>query len=189
MNMVSRDPLDEFLLVLGELNLKADFTLSVDQKTKITDIRDALKKERDKYQTDHEADFKEIQTQITELRNTAGQNQNGQDLRERFQELNEARQQLVDDAPKSDDALLEIKGLLSTDQLKAFAARQVERKAEADKARKEMLDRMVRNGGPGQGGGQGGPNQGGGQGQGGGGGRRGGGNAGAGAGGGAPGQN
>jgi len=177
---VARDPLDEVLLVLGDLNMKADFTLTAEQKTKIQESRDALKVLKDKWQADHEADFIQFQEQMNEIR-TAGPG--GTDTREKLQGIFTSRQELMETAPKSDETIVEIKGLLTTEQLKTLDARLAARKAEVEKARLEMQDRM-RNGGPGGFGAGGGgaaggnANGGGGRGQGGRGGNGGGGNGG-----------
>jgi hypothetical protein len=179
---VNRDPIDELIMIIGDLNMKPDFTLSADQKTKIQASRDALKKQRDKWQADHEADFNHFQEEMSELRNS----NNPQETREKMQEIMTARMEVMESAPKSDETVVEIKGLLTNDQLKMLDSRLEERKAEQQKAREQMMERM-RNGGPGGGFGGGGPN--GGQGGPGGGGQGGGGRGGRGGGGGAGGGN
>lgn len=184
----ARDPMDELIMIIGDLNMKADFTLTADQKTKIQTARDGLKKVRDKWQADHEADFNQFTEQMNELRNS----NNPQDMREKMQAITVARMEVMESMPKSDETVVEIKGILTTDQLKMLDTRLEERKAEQQKAREQMMERM-RNGGPGGGGGFGGGNGGGGQGGPGGGGQGGGGRGGrggrGGAGGGAGGGN
>lgn len=171
---VARDPIDELIMIIGDLNMKADFTLTADQKTKIQAARDGLKKVRDKWQADHEADFNQFTEQMNELRNS----NNPQDMREKMQAITVARMEVMESIPKSDEAVVEIKGLLTTDQLKMLDSRLEERKAEQQKAREQMMERM-RNGGPGGGGGFGGGGaNGGGQGGPGGGGQGGGGRGG-----------
>jgi hypothetical protein len=151
---INRDALDETIAVLSELNVLPDFTLTVEQKTKIQELRSELKKQKETWQTDHEADFKAFQDQMAELRNAG---QDGQDNREKFQEIVTARMELMESAPKSDETIVQVKGILTTEQLKKLDARLTERKAETEKMRQQMQDR-ARNGGPNGGGpGNGGP--------------------------------
>lgn len=153
---VARDPLDELVMIIGDLNMKPDFTLTADQKTKIQAARDALKKLRDKWQADHEADFNQFAEQMNDLRNS----NNPQEMREKMQEITVARMEVMESMPKSDETVAEIKGILTTEQLKMLDSRLAERKAEQQKAREQLMERM-RNGGPGAGGGFGGGNGGG----------------------------
>jgi hypothetical protein len=179
---VARDPMEELIMIIGDLNMKPDFTLTADQKTKIQAARDGLKKLRDKWQADHEADFNQFTEQMNELRNS----NNPQEMREKMQEITVARMEVMESMPKSDETVAEIKGILTTEQLRTLDSRLTARKAEQQKAREQLMERM-RNGGPGGGGGFGGGQGGsGGGGRGGRGGAGGGGRGGAG-GGGAPG--
>jgi hypothetical protein len=157
---LNRDPLDELLALLGDLNLAPDFTLSTDQKAKIQTIRNDFKKLQDTWRTDHEADLKKIQDEMAALRGAGGGGGGGgaggaQVSPEKMQEIFAARQELMDSAPKSDEAVIEIKGLLATEQLKKLDVREAERKAEIEKARQDMQNRGGF-GGPGGGGGRGG---------------------------------
>jgi hypothetical protein len=156
---VARDPIDEVIMMLEELNFAPDFTLTVDQKTKIKQLRDGFKVQKDKWQADHEADFKKIQEEFMTLRTAGGGLGGGAPGgggaapdREKIQQVMLARQDLMDTAPKSDEVVAEIKGILTTEQLKMLDAKQVEHKAEVEKMRKEM---MQNRGGPGGGGGGG----------------------------------
>jgi hypothetical protein len=167
-----RDPLDELLALLGDLNLAPDFTLAADQKSKIQVIRDGFKKTQDEWRSAHADELKKMQEDMAQLRGGgqgAGGGQAQPPDREKMQELFQARQELMQSAPKSDEAAVEIKGLLTTEQLKKLEVRQTERQAEMERMRNEMPRRF----GPGGGAGGNGPGAGGGR------GRRGGGGGGA----------
>jgi hypothetical protein len=152
----TRDPMEELVSILGELNLSPDFTLSADQKTKIKSARDEFKKQQDDWQTAHADELKKQRDEMAELRGAA-RGGGGPD-REKMQELFQARQELMGSAPKSDEAVVEIKGILTTDQLKKVDTAVAARQAQVEKMRNEMRERS----GPGGGGGQGGGRRGGG---------------------------
>jgi hypothetical protein len=149
------DPLDELVRNLGDLNLTAAFTLTVDQKTRIDAIRGKLKKEKEQWRTDHEADFKKLQEDFAALRANNG----GEADRDKFVALNQSRQDLMNEAPKGDEAVTEIKALLNNDQLKALDEKTAQRRAEREKMMQEM--RAQFGGGPGGPGGGGGGRRGG----------------------------
>lgn len=157
-----RDPLDEIIAILGEANLAPDFNLSTDQKQQIQAVRDDFKKQMDKWKAEHETDIKKLQDQMAQLRNAGGGpgGAGGQgNNRAQFQEVAQARQELQATAPKSDEAVVQIKAILSTEQLKRFEAKQAERQAEIEKLRQEMGNRFGGGAGPGggfNGGGRGG---------------------------------
>jgi len=116
------DPLAQTISMLGDLNLSTTFTLTNDQKEKIQAIRDEYKKKQDAWRTEHEADLKKIQDQFAALR-AAGQAEGN---REKIQEIMQTRQALQETAPKGDEAAASIKALLTTEQLKAYDAKQAE---------------------------------------------------------------
>jgi len=154
-----RDALDELLAVLADLNLTPDFTLTADQKSKIQSIRDDFKAKVETWRTDHEAEMRQIQQDMQSARTAAAAN-NGQVDAAKVQALVQSRQDIADGAPKSDDAVLEIKGLLATDQLKTVSAKLDERKATGGRG---MQGLGRGSGGPGRFGAPGGGGGGGGQ--------------------------
>jgi hypothetical protein len=156
--MLSRDPMEELVYALGELNLTPDFTLTADQKTKIQSVRDDFKKQMEDWRKAHADEMKKLQDEAAELRGGGGPGAGGQEgaNREKFRELFEARQQLMESAPKSDEAVAEIKGILTTEQLKKLDAAVAAKQVEMEKMRDEMRGRF----GPG-GGGRGGAGRGG----------------------------
>jgi hypothetical protein len=159
--MMARDPIEELIAVLGELNLSPDFTLTADQKTKVQSVRDDFKKQTDEWRKAHADEIKKLQDEAAELRGGGGFGGGGGGQgganREKMREIFQARQQLMESAPKSDEAVAEIKGILTTDQLKKLDAAVAAKQAEMEKMREEMRGRF----GPGGGGGRGGPGRGG----------------------------
>jgi len=143
--MFGRDALSDAIALLGDLNLSPAFTLTADQKTKLQAIRDDFKKEQDKWAKDHEADIKDIEQQMADLRESGGN-------REDIQKIMQARQKLQETAPKGDEFVKQIKALLTEEQLKLVTAKQ----AELTQQRKDM-QRRFGPGGPGGGPGGGGP--------------------------------
>jgi hypothetical protein len=173
--MLAQNPMEELIVTLGELNLGPDFTLTADQKTKIQSVRNEFKKQMDDWRAAHADEMKKLQDEAAELRGGGGPGGGGAGgaNREKFRDLFEARQQLMESAPKSDEAVAEIKGILTTEQLKKFEAAAAAKQAEMEKMREEMRGRFGP-GGPGGLGGPGGPGGRGGAGRGGAGGGRGG---------------
>jgi hypothetical protein len=140
----ARDPLAQLMTALGDVNLETDFTLTPEQKEKIQVIVTDFKKQMEKWRTDHEADLKKIPDDFAALRNggrqagnNGGGNVAGGNNRQQFQQATQARQALMETAPKADEAIAQIKGLLTTEQLKKLQTKIDERQAEAAKARQQ----------------------------------------------------
>lgn len=173
----ARDPLAQLMAALGDVNLETDFTLTPEQKEKIQAIVADFKKQMDKWRTEHEADLKKIQDDFAALRNGGRQGGNngggnaGGNNRQQFQQVVQARQALMDTAPKADEAIAQIKGLLTTEQLKKLQTKIDERQAEAAQARQQFQGAFGGGNAGGGRGGRGGGAAGGGAGGGGGGGR------------------
>lgn len=157
----ARDPLASLMTALGDVNLETDFTLTPEQKEKIQIIVTDFKKSTDKWKTDHEAELKKIQDDFAALRNNAGGRQTGgnnaagggNNNRQQFQQVTQARQALMDTAPKPDEAIAQIKGLLTTEQLKKLQTKIDEIQAEAAKARQNLQGAFGGRGGNANGGG------------------------------------
>ncbi len=142
----ARDPLTSLMTALGDVNLETDFTLTPEQKEKIQIIVTDFKKSTDKWKTDHEAELKKIQDDFAALRNNGGGRQaggnnaaGGGNNRAQFQQVIQARQALMDTAPKADEAIAQIKGLLTTEQLKKLQTKIDELQAEATAARQNAF--------------------------------------------------
>lgn len=145
-----RDALREFIIVLADVNLAPDFSLSKEQKDQIQAIRDAYRKQQEKWRSDHEADIQKLRERFRDAMRQGG---GGRDA---FAELNKAREELMATAPKADDAIKQIKAVLTEDQLKRVETRQAELRAEAERMREQMRERFNRGGGQGGGGAGGG---------------------------------
>ena len=162
MRAQAQDPLDEIIQLLGELNLGPDFTLSAEQKQSIQTARDEYKKQMDHWRTDHEEELKKLEDEMTQARAAIAQNAAaGQpNTRQNLQQIAQARQELTDTAPRSDETIVQIKGTLTTDQLKRLQAKETDRQAENEKLRQQIMQqqqqRLGRGGGFGGGGGGGG---------------------------------
>ena len=128
--------LEQFVGVLGQVNLKTDFTLTADQKTKIQAIRDDYKKQSDEWRTQRADEIKQIDEQQQEMMNGL-QNGNLPDPGQ-MQELEEQRRVLYETAPNGEDHVAQIKALFTPDQDKIFEAR----KAEIDKERDAEFQKM-----------------------------------------------
>ena len=156
----AQDSLDEIVQLLGELNLGPDFTLSAEQKQAIQAARDEYKKQMDQWRTEHEEELKKLDDEMTQARAAIAQNNaaGGQPAnnRQNLQKIAQARQELADTAPKSDETIVQIKGTLTTDQLKRLQAKEADRQAENEKLRQQIMQqqpRLGRGGGFGGGGG------------------------------------
>src|SRR5687767_5147802 len=120
------DPLREIVLLLGDLNLSPDFSLTQEQKEKIQAVRDEFGKLSDAWRAEHAKDLKKIQDDMIALRGGGSNNNNAggrgdfQATREKAQEIGKARETLLATAPKSDEAYAKIKAILNEEQLKKF---------------------------------------------------------------------
>jgi hypothetical protein len=139
--------LEQFIGMLGQVNLKTDFTLTADQKTKIQAIRDDFKKQTDEWRTQHAEEIKQVDEQQQEMMNGL-QNGNMPDPGQ-MQEIEEQRRTLYESAPNGEDHIAQIKALFTRDQEKIFETH----KAEIDSEREAIFQRMgggrVFMGGPG----------------------------------------
>lgn len=106
-----RDAVTEAIAALGELNLLPDFTLTKEQKEKVQAIKATAKTAHDKWTADHEADLRKLNE---DARAAGGPNADPDKMRE----IRTARQELMASAPKTEDAVKELKALLSQDQAK-----------------------------------------------------------------------
>src|SRR5262249_45826345 len=126
------DPLLPTLNQIGLLNLSPTFTLTADQKAKIQAIRDDYQKQVDKWKSDHDADIKKINDEMTQARQNAGGGgaggAGGGGGGANFRTIMQERQTLVASAPKADDAIKAIRAVLDETEQKALD------KAEADAA-------------------------------------------------------
>lgn len=138
MGMAPRDAVTEAIAALGELNLMPDFTLTKEQKEKVQAIRTTAKTARDKWMADHEADLRKL---MEDARAAGGPGGDPDKMRE----IRTARQELMASAPKTDDAVKELKAALSEDQVKKLD----ERIAQMEQGRRQGQGRPGGPGGPG----------------------------------------
>jgi hypothetical protein len=160
MRAQAQDPLDEIIQLLGELNLAPDFTLSAEQKQTIQTARDEFKKQMDQWRADHAEELKKLEDEMAQARAAIAQNAAaGQpNTRQNLQQVAQARQELNDTAPRADETIVQIKGALTTEQLKKLQAKEADRQAENEKLRQQIMQqqpRFGRGGGFGGGGGSG----------------------------------
>ena len=152
--IVQRDELSETVATLGDLNLTPQFTLTKEQKEKITAVRDRVKEAQAKWRKEKQADLDKLQEEMRAAREAGGGG--GQELRQKVQEI-------MATAPKVDEANKEILAVLTDEQRKAFDQKLAQRREEETKAREEMRRQLGGRGGGGGGrGGAGGnrqPNQ------------------------------
>jgi hypothetical protein len=107
----------EVMMVLGELNLTPDFTLTKEQKEKIHGVRESFMKDQEKWREAHADELKKIQTQFGELRG------GGEGNRDKIQEIMKEQQQVYSTAPKGEEQVKEIKAVLTPDQAKQLDER------------------------------------------------------------------
>jgi hypothetical protein len=144
---MAQDPFVETITALGDLNLRPDFNLTAEQKTKLQAVRDEVKAAEDKWRTDHAAELKKIQDDMAAARQAQDQ--------EKMREIGTARRELMQGMPKTDDAAQKVKALLTADQAKALETRIAERQEEMRARMGGMMGgRGGRPGGGGGGGGQ-----------------------------------
>lgn len=142
---MAQDPFQQAIVALGDLNLRPDFNLTVEQKQKLQAVRDEVKTMEDKWRTDHAAELKKIQDDAATARQAQDQ--------EKMREVMTARRDLMQTMPKTDDAAQKVKALLTDDQAKALEARINERQEEMRARMGGMPGRGGRGGGGGGGGG------------------------------------
>jgi len=137
--MMMGDALGQFVNMLGAINLKTEFTLTADQKTKIQAIRDDFKQQMEKWRAEHADELKQMDEQQQEVMNNLQQG-NPPDPNQ-MMEMEQQRKQLMDTAPNGEDHVEQIKALFTGDQAKIFEAKKVE----IEQEREAMMQRM---GGP-----------------------------------------
>ena len=120
--MMAQDPYDQTIVALGDLNLRPDFNLTAEQKTKLQAVRDEVKAAEEKWRTEHAADLKKIEDEAAAARQS-------QD-RDKMRELMTSRRDLMQTMPKNDEAAQKVKALLTPDQAKAVETRITERQEE-----------------------------------------------------------
>ena len=120
--MMQPDPFVQTIDALGDLNLRPDFTLTKEQKEKLQAIRDEVKKGEDKWRADHAAELKKLQDDAAAAREA-------QDM-EKGREVMTKRRELMQTMPKTEDAVTQVKALLSPDQAKLLETRITERQEE-----------------------------------------------------------
>jgi len=149
--MGQRDRLAETVMVVAELNLQPDFTLTQDQKVKIKAIRDEFRDAAEKFRKDNEEAFAKLREEMGRLRDGGG--------RDAWQELARKRQELMDKGPKGEEYAERIKAVLNEEQAKAMEkalAEREERRRETEARMRENMRNMFGGGRGGQGGAQGG---------------------------------
>ncbi len=133
-----RQAYDEILLLLGNLNLGTQFTLTAEQKERLTAIRDGVQQAEEKWRKDHEEDFKKLDEESRQAtgadRATAGQV---------WREISAKRAALMQTAPKADDSVAQIKLLLTEDQRKTVEAKLAEKKAAAEEQLQQLRQATV----------------------------------------------
>jgi hypothetical protein len=123
------------LSLVTEMNMTPEFTLSGDQKAKIIAIRDAMKKEQEDWREAHAPEFKGLQDEMMALRG------NDPATRERWAEISRGQTELMNSAPKEDEAVAQVRAVLTNEQLKILETEENRRKAEAERQRQEMMKR------------------------------------------------
>jgi hypothetical protein len=130
--MMFGGPLEHFVGMLAQVNLKNDFTLTAEQKTKIQEIRDDFKKQTDEWKQQHADELKQIDEQQKELMD--GLHQGNVPDPGQMQEIEEQRRALHETAPTGEDHVEQIKALFSPEQEKTFETRVVEIEKEREAA-------------------------------------------------------
>jgi hypothetical protein len=97
----------EFISTIGDLNLKAGFTLSDSQKQSLQAIRDGVKEAHDKWVKDHAEDLQRLQM---------GMGGRGMPMMQQVEQLRATQ-------PKTDGAIQKIKSLLTEPQRQTLDAR------------------------------------------------------------------
>jgi hypothetical protein len=109
--MRPNDSFGRLMNVLGELNLRPDFNLSIDQETKLAAVRETFKQSQDAWRKQHESALKELEEQAAALRE---QGPDG-DPDERRQHM-EARRELMSSSPNGDAEVKQATALLTPEQ-------------------------------------------------------------------------
>ena len=115
-----RDPLDDAVQPLAELNLRPDFELTREQKDKIQAIRAAYDARLDGWRAGHEADFKAQSKRWSDLR--SGHLPPGGRPTEEWPKLMKARQDLLATSPDATDAVDQMTAVLTADQRQRYDA-------------------------------------------------------------------
>lgn len=140
--MMGGGALEQFIGMLGQVNLKTDFTLTADQKSKIQAIRDDFKKQTDDWRAQHADEIKQIDEQQQEVMN-GFQNGNIPDPGQ-MQEMEAQRRALYETAPNGEDHVAQVKALFTPEQEKIFETRRAEIEKERDAEFQRMGMRVPR---------------------------------------------
>lgn len=124
------DEFDRTIGALGMLNLQPDFNLTGEQKQKLQQIREQVKQAEEKWRQEHAEELRELAEDARE----AFQSGEGRD---QLRDLMERRREIMQTAPTNEDAVKQVKELLSAEQRQALEARLAEREAE-----RPLLERM-----------------------------------------------
>lgn len=134
--MMMGDALSQFINMLGAINLKTDFTLTADQKTKIQAIRDEFKQQIDKWRAEHADELKQMEEQQQEMMTNLQQG-NPPDPGQ-MMEMEQQRKQLMDTAPNGEDQVEQIRALFTPEQTKVFETEKVSIEKEREAAFQRM---------------------------------------------------
>jgi len=135
--MFGRDALAPVVMVLGDLNLAPEFSLSPEQKQKIQSVRDDFKQATDMWRAQHDDELKQLDEQQKEIFQNM-QNGGGPPDPDQMQQMMEQRRQIMETAPSGEEQATQVKAVLTADQLKQFEAKQ----AAIDEERQAMMQRM-----------------------------------------------
>jgi hypothetical protein len=123
------------LNLVSELNMTPTFTLTAEQKEKIQAIREAARRAQEEWRESKAADFKALQEQMMAIRGSEP------GAREKWAEIGKAQAEVMATAPKEDEAIAQVKALLTNEQLKLMEAEEARRKAEGERMQREMAER------------------------------------------------
>jgi Spy/CpxP family protein refolding chaperone len=130
--MLERDPTEGFIFLLAELNMTPQFTLSPEQKTKIQDLRETFRAEREAFVAEHEKELDYIRAQMTEAREARDREAMG----EAFNSLRD----LMSQGPSREQIIEDIKAVLTDDQ----RARVEQRIEQRERRMREWRERRQR---------------------------------------------
>lgn len=128
LNMNS-DPLASTLPLVNSLSLNAE------QKQKVQAVSTAFKTTYAKWQKDNETELNKLREEFRAAAQSASP--------EKIRELMQKRQDIQATAPKADDAIAQIKAILTPDQLKTFEQRLATRQTQPDVMRRLVEDRVT----------------------------------------------
>jgi len=121
--MFQLDPFRQLIDALGDVNLRPDFNLTKEQKEKVQAVREQVKKAEDKWRSDNAEEMKKLQEGLRQA-------MQDQDNDKRNELLGKMRD-LMQTQPKTDEAVQQIRAILTADQQKALDTRITERQEEA----------------------------------------------------------